>query len=84
MIINQASSLNWIWEELTIIYQHQHKGKEFLAIADLDYNPAEQSPISFCNSYRAKIMENLKPAGTTVKWKNNMVVKTAQTISPTF
>ena len=84
MIIKQATSLKWIWEELTIIYQHQHKGKEFLTITDLDYNPAEQSPVSFYNSYRAKIMENLKPAGTTVKWKNNMVVKTAETISPTF
>ena len=84
MIIKQATSLKWIWEELTVIYQHQHKGKEFLTITDLDYNPAEQSPVSFYNSYRAKIMENLKPAGTTVKWKNNTTTKVAETISPTF
>ena len=84
MIIKQATSLKWIWEELTIIYQHQHKGKEFLTIADLDYNPSEHSPLSFYNSYRAKILENLKPAGTNIKWKNNTTLKTAETISPTF
>ena len=84
MIIKQATSLKWIWEELTLIYQHQHKGKEFLGIADLDYNPSENSPLSFYNSYRAKILENLKPAGTNIKWKNNSTLKTAETISPTF
>ena len=62
MIIKQATSLKWIWEELTLIYQHQHKGKEFLSIADLEYNPSEYSPMSFYNSYRAKLLENMKPA----------------------
>ena len=84
MIIKQSTSLKWIWEELTVIYHHQHKGKEFLTIADLSYDPSEQSPLSFYNSYRAKILENLKPAGTTVKWKSNLVMTKAETISPTF
>ena len=84
MVIRQATSLKWIWEELTVIYHHQHKGKEFLTIVDLSYNPSEQSPLSFYNSYRAKILENLKPAGTTVKWKSNLVLPKAETISPTF
>ena len=84
MIIKQATSLKWIWEELTLIYQHQHKGKEFLSIADLEYNPSEYSPMSFYNSYRAKLLENMKPAGTVLKWKNNLTLKTAETISPTF
>ena len=84
MVIKQATSLKWIWEELTVIYHHQHKGKEFLTIADLQYNSSEQSPLSFYNSYRAKILENLKPSGTTVKWKSNMTLTKAETISPTF
>ena len=84
MVIKQATSLKWIWDELTLIYQHQHKGKEFLSIVDLDYNPTEHTPLSFYNSYRAKVMENLKPAGTTVKWKNGQTLSTAETISPTF
>lgn len=84
MIIKQSTSLKWIWEELTVIYHHQHKGKEFLTIADLDYNPSDQSPLSFYNSYRAKILENMKPAGTAVKWKSNLVLTKAETISPTF
>ena len=84
MVIKQATSLKWIWEELTLIYQHQHKGKEFLSIADLEYNPSENTPLSFYNSYRAKLLENMKPVGTIVKWKNNTILKTAETISPTF
>ena len=84
MVIKQSTSLKWIWEELTIIYHHQHKGKEFLSISDLQYNPSEQSPLSFYNSYRAKILENLKPQGTTIKWKNNLLLAKAETISPTF
>ena len=84
MVIKQSTSLKWIWEELTMIYHHQHKGKEFLSISDLQYNPSEQSPLSFYNSYRAKILENLKPQGTTVKWKNNLYLAKAETMSPTF
>ena len=84
MVIKQATSLKWIWNELTIIYQHQHKGKEFLSITDLEYNPSQHTPLSFYNSYRAKVMENLKPSGTTVKWKNGQTLKSAETMSPTF
>jgi hypothetical protein len=56
MIIRQSTSLNWIWNELQIIYQHQHKGKEFLSIADMEYKPGQDTPLSFYNSYRAKIL----------------------------
>lgn len=84
MVVQQATSLKWIWNELTVIYQHQHKGKEFLSIADIEYNPNNDTPLSLYNSYRAKILENLKPAGTVLKWKNNSTMQAAETISPTF
>ena len=83
LVIRQATSLEWIWSELQIIYQHEHKGKQFLQIVDIQWNPDKDTAISVYNSYRAKIMENLKPAGTTVQWKNT-VVKTQESISPTF
>ena len=84
MIIKQSTSFKWIWNELQIIYQHQHKGKEFLSIADMEYKSDQDSPLSFYNSYRAKVLENLKPAGTVVKWKNGKVLTQAESISPTF
>ncbi len=83
LVIRQATSLNWIWNELTVIYQHQHKGKDFLGIVDIHYDPERDSAISVYNSYRAKIMENLKPAGTHLEWKNT-TIKTQESISPTF
>ena len=83
LVIRQATSLDWIWSELQIIYQHEHKGKQFLGIVDINWNPDKDSAISIYNSYRAKIMENLKPAGTTIQWKNT-VLKTQESISPTF
>ena len=83
LVIRQATSLQWIWNELTVIYQHQHKGKDFLGIVDIQFNPEADTAISTYNSYRAKIMENLKPAGTHIEWKNT-TIKTQESISPTF
>ena len=83
LVIRQATSLEWIWSELQIIYQHEHKGKQFLGIVDINWDPDKDSAISIYNSYRAKIMENLKPAGTAIQWKNT-VLKTQESISPTF
>ena len=83
LVIRQATSLNWIWNELTVIYQHQHKGKDFLGIVDIQYDPDKDTAISVYNSYRAKIMENLKPAGTHIEWKNTTLT-TQESISPTF
>ena len=83
-IIKQATSLNWIWQELSLIYGHQHKGKDFLNIVDIEWNPPHTTPMSIYNNYRAKILENLKPAGTVLKWKNNTRLERQEALSPTF
>ena len=84
MIVRQSTSLKWIWDELTVIYQHQHKGKEFLSIASIDYKPDRDTALSFYTEYRSKIMENLKPAGTILKWKANTTTTTQEVLTPTF
>jgi hypothetical protein len=83
MIIKQATSLQWIWNKLQIIYQHEHKGKGFLSIVDIDWNPTNESAVTVYNTYRAKILENLKLAGTFIEWKNTTLA-TQETLSPTF
>ena len=83
-IIKQATSLKWIWNELTLIYQHQHKGKDFLSIIDIEWNPPHTSAMTVYNSYRAKVMENLKPKNTVLQWKNDVMTKQDEVISPTF
>ena len=74
-IIKQATSLKWIWNELTLVYQHQHKGKDFLSIIDIEWNPPHTSAMTVYNSYRAKVMENLKPKNTVLQWKNDVLTK---------
>ena len=84
LVCKQATSLKWIWNELTVIYQHQHQGKEFFTIADLEYKPDTDTALSFYTAYRARILENLKPAGTKIKWRNNEETTATEVISPTF
>ena len=83
-IIKQATSLNWIWTELQIAYQHQHKGKNFLNITDIQWNPQDSSPMSLYTNYRAKILENLKPQGTVLQWKNDETMGKSEVMTPTF
>jgi len=84
VIIEQATSLEWIWNELKNVYQITHVGKDFLNIVDIKYDPETMNATSIYNAYRAKILENLKPKNTIVKWKNNMLMKANESLTPTF
>ena len=83
-IIEQSTSLDWIWNELKGIYQIVHVGKDFLNIVDIKFDPTTMSATTVYNAYRSKIMENLKPSGTTIKWKNNKTLTSAESLTPTF
>ena len=83
-IIEQATSIDWIWNELKNVYQITHVGKDFLNIVDIKYDPDTMSASSIYNAYRAKIMENLKPKNTVVKWKNHVQLKANESLTPTF
>ena len=69
MVLNQATSIQWIYNEMKILYQLENKGKDFVNIVNMKFNPATDSAITFYNDYRAKIIENLQPAGTKLQWK---------------
>merc|ERR1711973_869151 len=38
-IIEQSTSLQWIWDELKNVYQITHVGKDFLNIVDIKFDP---------------------------------------------
>ena len=83
-IIEQSTSLQWIWDELKNVYQITHVGKDFLNIVDIKFDPDSMTATSVYNAYRAKIMENLKPKHTVLHWKNNMCLSNNETLTPTF
>ena len=83
-IIEQSTSLEWIWTELKNVYQITHVGKDFLNIVDIKYDPETMSASSIYNAYRAKIMENLKPKNTVIKWKSGVQLKSNESLTPTF
>lgn len=82
-ILQQSTSFEWIWQEIRNIYQITHRGKDFLNIVDIKWDPTTMSATTVYNAYRAKIIENLKPAGTKVTWKNTTLTSN-EALSPTF
>ena len=83
-IIEQSTSLQWIWDELKNVYQITHVGKDFLNIVDIKFDPDTMTATSVYNAYRAKIMENLKPRHTIIHWKNNLCLTQNEILTPTF
>ena len=83
-IIEQSTSFDWIWNELKSIYQIVHVGKDFLNIVDIKYDANSMSATTVYNAYRSKIMENLKPKGTTLSWKSNTKLLNQEVLTPTF
>ena len=82
-IIQQATSFEWIWQEIKNIYQITHRGKDFLNIVDIKWDASTMTATSVYNAYRSKILENLKPKDTLIKWKNTTTA-TNEVLSPTF
>ena len=82
-IIQQATSFEWIWQEIKNIYQITHRGKDFLNIVDLKWDPTTMSATTVYNAYRSKILENLKPQGTVLMWKNTTTNRN-EVLLPTF
>ena len=62
-------SLEWIWQELKNVYQITHRGKGFLSIVDIKWDSSTMSATSEYKAYCAKIIGNLKPIDTVVKWE---------------
>ena len=81
-VVNESSSLVWIWSYLESHYDIQTKGCHFLKIADI--SPTEGIlPQVFYKQYRTAFIENLKNTGDQVLYKNTTMTRDEEH-SPSF
>ena len=75
-IIQQSTSLKWIYNKLREDYNIETKGINFLQLLDITWDPTEQtSPVGVYNKYRSIVLQNLHTAGTLIKYKNKTLEK---------
>ena len=82
-IMWQATSLDWVYEEIRKDYNIQQKGVHFFNIIDLEYNSSVMTPVGFYQKYRQLVMANTAESGDTIKWNREMLM-TDKKLSPTF
>ena len=83
-VMEHSTSLKWVFDMIREDYDIQTRGIHILNILDLKYNEATMKPVGFYNNYRTIVMNNLRPRGFLVQYKNNKELATNETISPTF
>ena len=82
VIMENSTSLDWIYDKLREDYDIQTKGIHFLNILDLKYDESKMQPMGFYNQYRTIIHNNLAQAGDTIEYKNK-VMSSKETLGPT-
>jgi len=82
VIMENSTSLDWIYNKLREDYDIQTKGIHFLNILDLKYDESKMQPMGFYNQYRTIIQNNLAQAGDTIEYKNK-VMASKETLGPT-
>ena len=83
-VMEHSTSLTWVFDMIREDYDIQTRGIHILNILDLKYDEETMKPVGFYNSYRTIVMNNLRPKGFVVQYKNNKELATNETISPTF
>ena len=58
-IINNCTTLQWIYDKIREDYHIQMRGIHFLNILDLSCDEAIMKPMGFYNHYRSVVMNNL-------------------------
>ena len=71
LVVRHSTSLTWIYDMIRSDYDIQTKGIHFFNIIDLEYEPEKHTPVSYYNSYRITIVNNLAKNGDDIKYKNN-------------
>ena len=81
-VVNESTSLQWIWSYLESHYDIQTKGCHFLKIADL--TPTDGVlPQVFYKQYRTAFIENLKTSGDKIMYKDKTLTRDEE-LSPSF
>ena len=82
IIMENSTSLDWIYNKLREDYDIQTKGIHFLNILDLKYDESKMQPMGFYNQYRTIILNNLAQVGDTIEYKGK-VMESKETLGPT-
>ena len=70
-VMEHSTSLQWVFNMIREDYDIQTRGIHILNILDLKYEEGTMKPVGFYNSYRTIVMNNLRPKGFIVQYKNN-------------
>ena len=81
-VIRHSTSLEWIYNTLRSDFDIQKKGIHFFNILNLKYDAEKTTPISFYNQYRTLIINNLSKNGDVIKYKNDLVLREDEKMSP--
>ena len=78
-VMEHSTSLTWVFDMIREDYDIQTRGIHILNILDLKYEEETMKPVGFYNSYRTIVMNNLRPKGFVVQYKNNKELATNKT-----
>jgi hypothetical protein len=83
-IMQNSTSLDWIYNKLREDYNIQTKGIHLFNILDIKYDPSTMTPMGFYNQYRTIIMNNLAKANNVIRYKSNTPLAANEIMGPTF
>ena len=81
-VVRHSTSLSWIYDMIRSDYDIQSKGIHFFNVIDIKYDPDKFTAVSFYNSYRTIIVNNLAKNGDIIKYKNDEVLNIDEKMTP--
>ena len=82
-IINNSTSIAWVWTYLETHYNIQTRGSKFLDIAAISPK-ADENPMTFYKQVRARVRDNLRKTGDRLPYRDNVELREDETFSPSF
>ena len=82
-IMNNSTSLSWIWDYLRRHYNIESKGSHFLSVAAINPKP-DQNHMVFYKQFRSGFINNLRKKDDSIMYKDGFTLPEDEIISPTF
>lgn len=84
-VMRRSTSLEWIWNQIEVDYNLQKKGRHFLKIDAITFNPAgAEAPVSFYKRFRGFFEDNLRKRGERVASEENVALAADEAMSPSL
>ena len=82
-IINNSTSVGWIWRYLERHYDIETRGSKFLEISAL-VPKLDENPNTFYKQIRARVFDNLRKKNDVLPFANNKTLKEDEILTPTL